>query len=72
MLVAKALACAPDDIPEAAQIGLFPAWDSFGHLNVMLALEEHYQVAISDETIRRFETFVAIRERYEELGIAEE
>jgi len=67
-LVAAALDCQPDSITADSGLGRHPAWDSVGHLAVMLALESHYGVALSDETIRRYDSFAAIAGRYGELS----
>jgi acyl carrier protein len=55
-LVAEALDCDPASLHETSGLGHHPLWDSVGHLSVMMALEQHYGVEISDQTIRRFES----------------
>ena len=69
-LVAAALGCSTDTIGPESALAVHPNWDSFGHLMVMLKLEEYYDVSITDETIRRYESMASIRERYDELSHA--
>jgi acyl carrier protein len=59
-LVAEALDCDPASLADDSGLGTHPKWDSMGHLTVMLALEAHYGIAITDETIRRFSQLAAI------------
>jgi acyl carrier protein len=60
ILVATALSCDPETLTADSQLGGHPKWDSFGHLNVMMALEQSFGVEINDETIRRFSRFSEI------------
>ena len=64
VLVSEALGCAAACLAENSRLGGHPNWDSVGHLAVMLALEAHYGIEISDETIRRYDSLAAIEERY--------
>lgn len=66
-LIAAALDCALESIDDGSRLGHHPAWDSVGHLGVMLALEQHYGVAINDETIRRYESLEAIAALYRSM-----
>jgi len=66
-LVAGALECSTSSLTGDAALGQHPNWDSFGHLRIMMALEGQYGVAISDETIRRYDNLAAIVARYDEL-----
>ena len=66
-LVAKALECSPDTLNLNSALANHANWDSFGHLAIMLALEEEYNVVINDDTIRKYSSISAIIERYEEL-----
>jgi acyl carrier protein len=66
-LLANALECSPDKLNLDSTLGNPPNWDSIGHLNIMLALEEAYNISIDDDTIRRYTAMDAIVARYEEL-----
>ncbi|MEW5976524.1 MAG: hypothetical protein AB1898_12050 [Acidobacteriota bacterium] len=58
----------PDSIPDNAQLGQFEAWDSLGHISVMLALEARFNVEMNSEIIQsllsvpRIVDFLAERE----------
>ncbi len=66
-LVAGALECDPATLTADAGLTRHPAWDSVGHLNVVLALEAQYGVPVTDETIVEHETMAAILRTYERL-----
>ena len=66
-LVSECLECEPTSLSRDAALGVHPKWDSLGHLRIMMALESQYGVAISDETIRRYDNLAAIVARYDEL-----
>jgi acyl carrier protein len=65
-LVASALECPRESLNQQSALADHPQWDSFGHLRIMMALEEHYGIDITDETIRRYETMTAITRAFEE------
>lgn len=50
-LVAEALARPPADIAQDGSIHTIPAWDSLGHLRVLLAIEAHIGRALPSEAI---------------------
>jgi acyl carrier protein len=70
-LVATALDCDPASLTATSAIARHPKWDSFGHLRIMLQLEAHYGVEITDANIRKFETFTAIEALDAELTARE-
>ena len=54
-LVAAALECPREALDASSGLDREPAaWDSMGHLRVMLALEEAYGIPIDDDTIQRY------------------
>jgi len=69
-LVAAALGCDVDTL--SLQSGLYshPAWDSMGHAAVIAALEKHYGIEITEESIRRFEQMHGIVECFSHLQSA--
>lgn len=67
-LLAGVLNCAPESLTDTSGLARHPKWDSFAHLNIMVALEEHYGVEINDATIRKFDTFSAIEAYHAGLG----
>jgi acyl carrier protein len=46
-------------------------WDSFGHLKVILALEEAYGITIGNEEIERYSTMREIHHLYEQLRLGD-
>jgi SAM-dependent methyltransferase len=66
-LVAEALGCDASTLSDDSRLGTHPKWDSLGHVSVVMELEKHYGVAVSDETIRRYESLRNIRELFERL-----
>lgn len=58
------------DIPANLAFGDLPQWDSSGHMDVMLALEEHFGVEVSAETIEHLTSLPAISAYLEERGHA--
>lgn len=49
-----------DDVPADMAFGDIPQWDSFGHMEVMMSLEEKFGVEISTETISELVNIPAI------------
>ena len=67
-LVAEALDCDPASLCESSGLGRHPLWDSVGHLSVMMPLEQHYGIEITDQTISQYETLAAILARHDALA----
>lgn len=61
-LVAELLKCPPESLHAHSGLGVDARWDSFAQVNIMLALEERYNIEITDETIRRYSHFDALLE----------
>lgn len=70
-LISRALECDASTLGADAGLGRHANWDSMGHLQIMMMLEEYYGVEITDETIRRYETLSAIVQRYEALKVGQ-
>jgi acyl carrier protein len=66
-LVARALQCPLETLRVDSGLNRHPKWDSMGHLEIIMALEQSYAIQISEETIRRFESMSTIIEYYEKL-----
>lgn len=52
----------PGEITAETQFGELPAWDSMGHMDLMVALETAYGVEINAETISALISVPAILE----------
>ena len=50
----------PADVTPETQFGELPQWDSMGHMDLMVALEQKYAVEISAETISQLISIPAI------------
>lgn len=58
-------------ISEDLAFGDLPQWDSMGHMEVMMRLEEHFGVEINADTIATLTSFASIRQYLEDnhLGV---
>lgn len=45
-----------------------PAWDSLGHINIITAIEEEYDIEITPEQIVKLESVAHFKELIEELS----
>lgn len=59
-LLAEAFMLPVQDIPADLAFGDLPQWDSMGHMNVMIGLEERFGVEVSAETIGELVSVPAI------------
>ena len=60
--MASALSISCDQLSDDLQYGDIPEWDSLGHMNIMMALEDEFAVEITTETISQLVSIAAIRE----------
>jgi len=58
--LAKVLQVSPNDIPADVSRKNFPAWDSLRHMNLMLALEDEFQIEFSDREIADLDSLRAL------------
>jgi len=69
-LVADALDCDVASLSAESGLGRHPKWDSLGHVAVIVALEEHFGITISDETVRHYDNMEAIKALFQHRGEA--
>jgi acyl carrier protein len=50
-LLVEALQVEPDIVTPELTFGDLPQWDSLGHMEVMMRLEEHFGIDINGDTI---------------------
>ncbi len=50
-LIATVLECKTSELNGKSGLGRHPKWDSLGHVGIMAALEETFNVPVSDATI---------------------
>ena len=61
-LIASALECEESSITQDVGLGKHYNWDSLGHVAVMTALEEKYNIEIDDNNISELLNFSDIKE----------
>ncbi len=59
-LIARSLDVSNDQITEDLSYGDLPEWDSLGHMNIMMALEEEFGIHITSEIITNLVNVKAI------------
>lgn len=62
VFIANALKIDPSSVTEDLQLGGIQQWDSFGHINLMMAMEAEYGVPVTEENVLRHISFSAIAE----------
>ena len=67
-VVSQALRCPRDSLSMESGMYRDHGWDSFGHVNVVVALEEAYGISISNDEIMNLTTMTAIVEFTESLS----
>ena len=67
-VVAKALQCPRDSLSLKSAMYRDHGWDSFGHVNVITALEEAYGISISNDEMMILTTMKSIVEFTERMG----
>jgi acyl carrier protein len=60
--IAATLRIAPDSIRETTVNEELPAWDSLGHVNLMVALEQTFDIYIEVEDFEKLNSVPAILE----------
>ncbi len=59
-VIAEALGIDRELVTDDLAYGDLPEWDSMGHMNVMMALEERYGIEITTDTIAKLVNMPAI------------
>jgi len=66
-LVADTLDCAVTDVSAESELGELPEWDSMGHLNIMMALEDQYGITLNEKSVEKYRKMENIINLYNEL-----
>lgn len=66
-IVAKALGCSQASLSLDSAMYRDHGWDSFGHVNIVTALEESYDIRMKDVEVETYTTMRAIQQLYERL-----
>jgi acyl carrier protein len=61
-VLAEALQISLDQVTSDLAFGDIPQWDSMGHMEVMMRLEEHFGIEINADTIATLTSLPAIQE----------
>jgi acyl carrier protein len=56
-------------IDDSASIDTIERWDSTGHLNLVLALEEQFNIRFNEEQMAEATNHPAVRKTLESLGV---
>ncbi len=67
-LLSQALQLPLEQIHPELAFGDYPQWDSMGHMEVMMLLEEHYGVEVNSDTIGALTSIPEICRYLEERG----
>lgn len=61
-VIASTLGVLETDVTPESDMTTLPKWDSVGHINLILALEQEYGVTIDEDAIIELTSVQAIRE----------
>jgi len=67
-LLSEALGVPSTEILPDTAFGDLPQWDSMGHMEVMMLLEEHFEIEINADTIAELTSLPAICVYLQENG----
>lgn len=67
-VLADVFQLAPEELPDDIIFGDIPQWDSMGHMDVMMSLEDNFGVEVSAETIGNLTSLQAICAYLEKNG----
>jgi len=66
-VVAKALGCPTMSISLDSAMYRDHGWDSFGHVRVIIALEEAYGIRLDDQTVQMLATMKEIQQLFDRI-----
>ncbi len=69
-LIASTLDIPVEQVTEDSDMSTIPKWDSLGHINLVLAIEEAYGVVVDEDAIVEITSVRAIREFVERAATA--
>ena len=67
--VAEVLDVTPETLSEESSPATIPSWDSLGHLNLIIALEQEFGVRLSAEDILTMRSIGSIRRILHHAGV---
>ncbi len=69
-LLAEIFEISPAEVTPGLSAGATPAWDSFGHLQAILAIEEAYGVRIDPQKVPELTSVGQLMQELESLGVS--
>ena len=69
-LVAEALGVPGAELAEDSGPGVHPAWTSLKHVEVVVVLEDHYDIALSAREIKGIASIAGLRKLLAAKGVA--
>jgi acyl carrier protein len=69
-ILADILEISPDEVTPETGVGTVESWDSFRHLQAILAIEEEYGVQFDPQRIAELTTVALIQSELETKGVA--
>lgn len=69
-LLADIFEISPDEVTPGLSIGTIDSWDSFRHLQAMLAIEGEYGVQFDPQRIPELTSVALIQEELDKKGVA--
>ena len=67
--VAEVLDVTPETLSDESSPATIPSWDSLGHLNLIIALEQEFGVRLSSEDILTMRSIGSIRRILHHAGV---
>ncbi|WP_421152974.1 acyl carrier protein [Aeromonas dhakensis] len=69
------IALAHQQFPQASinaqsALGCFPEWDSLGHFNLLLLVEQHYAVRFEPQELAELKSLADIQQALQSKGVA--
>jgi acyl carrier protein len=62
----RELGLEPDEITEDLSYGATPEWDSVGHMHLVTAIEEEFEITFDDTAIGELTTLLKVRAAVED------
>lgn len=69
-VMAEAFQLPPEELPDDLIFGDIPQWDSMGHMEVMMSLEQNFGIEVTADTIGGLTSLQAIYSYLEQNGHA--
>ncbi|MBL0514666.1 acyl carrier protein [Aeromonas media] len=57
-------------VNEHSALGCFPEWDSLGHFNLLLLVEQHYAVRFEPNELAELKSLTDIQQALQSKGVA--